>query len=74
MAAAWGLILVHLLERPHILTLPIMVLWFAALFAGEALLAAPNRAARLVAVKRWGLFGAASPAASLLTLNGFAGW
>ena len=110
-AAAWGLILAHLLARPHILTLPIMVLWFAvlvdarardrapplwlaalmalwanlqggymfglvfaALFAGEALLAAPNRAARLVVIKQWGTFGVVSLAASLLTPNGFAGW
>jgi len=110
-AAAWGLILAHLLARPHILTLPIMVLWFAALvdarardrapplwlaavmmlwanlqggymfglvfaalFAGEALLTAPNRAARLVVVKQWGTFGAVSLVASLLTPNGFAGW
>lgn len=110
-AAAWGLILAHLLARPHILTLPIMVLWFAALvdarerdrapplwlaalmalwanlqggymfglvfaalFAGEALLAAPNRVARLVVIKQWGTFGVVSLAASLLTPNGFAGW
>ncbi|MGH6973882.1 MAG: hypothetical protein ACRED6_04555 [Stellaceae bacterium] len=29
--AAWGVMLPHLLARPHILALPIMVLWFAAL-------------------------------------------
>jgi hypothetical protein len=89
-ATAWGLALSHLLARPHILTLPIMVLWFAALvearernrapplwlaalmtlwanlhggyalglafaavFAGEALIAAPSRAARIVALKQW---------------------
>ncbi len=30
-AAAWGIMLPHLLARPHILALPIMALWFAAL-------------------------------------------
>ncbi|MGH6977096.1 MAG: hypothetical protein ACREED_08735 [Stellaceae bacterium] len=109
-AAAWGMTLAHLLARPHILTFPIMVLWFAALvearerdrapplwlaalmtlwanlhggyvlglafaalFAGEALLSAPNRAARLVVVKQWGVFGALALAAALLTPNGLAG-
>ena len=108
--AAWGLILAHVLARPHILTLPIMVLWFAALvearerdrapplwvaalmtlwanlhggyvlglafaalFAGEALLAASNRAARITAIKQWSAFGALSLAAALLTPNGLAG-
>ncbi|MDE2228154.1 MAG: hypothetical protein KGL11_03825 [Alphaproteobacteria bacterium] len=108
-ATAWGLALPHLLARPHILTLPILVLWFAALvearerdrapplwlaavmalwanlhggyvlglafaalFAGEALLAARNRTARIAAVKRWGVFGAISLAAALLTPNGVA--
>ena len=108
--AAWGLVLAHVLARPHILTLPIMVLWFtalvearerdrapplwvaalmtpwanlhggyvlglafAALFAGEALLMAPNRAARIAVVKRWGAFGVLSLAAALLTPNGLVG-
>jgi hypothetical protein len=31
MATAWGMALPHLLARPHVLTLPIMVLWFASL-------------------------------------------
>jgi len=110
MATAWGLALSHLLARPHILTLPIMVLWFAALvearernrapplwlaalmtlwanlhggyalglafaavFAGEALIAAPGRAARILALKQWGAFGGVSLAAALLTPNGLAG-
>ncbi len=109
-AAAWGLTLPHLLARPHILALPVMVLWFAALvearahdrapplwlaalmclwanlhggfalglafaalLAGEALILARDRVARLGALKHWSLFGAASLAAALLTPNGFAG-
>lgn len=109
-ATAWGLALAHLLARPHILALPIMVLWFAALvearernrapplwlaalmilwanlhggyalglafaalFAAEAVLMAPNQAARVVAVKQWGAFGVLSLAAALVTPNGFAG-
>lgn len=109
-AAAWGVMLPHMLARPHIFALPIMVLWFvalvearernrapplwlaalmtlwanlhggyvlglvfAALFAGEALLAAPDRAARFSVVKQWGMFGALSLAAALLTPNGLAG-
>jgi hypothetical protein len=110
MATAWGLALPHLLARPHVLTLPIMVFWFAALiearsrdrtpplwlaglmalwanlhggyvlgmlfaalFAGEALLTAPSRAARLVALKQWSIFGALCAAACCLTPNGIEG-
>ncbi|MGH7013512.1 MAG: hypothetical protein ACREEL_05050 [Stellaceae bacterium] len=107
---AWGMMLPHLLARPHILALPILVAWFAALvearernrapplwlaalmtlwanlhggymlglafaalFAGEALLLAPNAASRLAALKQWSLFGAVALAAALLTPNGLAG-
>lgn len=109
-AAAWGVTLSHLLARPHILALPVMVLWFAALvaarerdrapplwlaalmclwanlhagfalglafaalFAAEALVLAPDRAARRAALKGWSLFGTVSLAAALLTPNGLAG-
>src|SRR5215469_1213591 len=108
--AAWGMMLPHLLARPHILALPIMVAWFAALvearehnrapplwlaalmtlwanlhggymlglafaalFAGEAMLLAPNAASRLAALKQWSLFGAVALVAALLTPNGIAG-
>jgi len=110
MATAWGMALSYLLARPHILTLPIMVLWFAALvearerdrapplwlatlmtlwanlhggyalglafaaiFAGEALILAPGRAARIRALRQWSAFGGVSLAAALLTPNGLAG-
>jgi hypothetical protein len=109
-AAAWGLVLSRLLARPHILAVPIMVLWFAALvearernrapplwiaalmclwanlhgsfalglvfaafFAGEAVILAPDRGARLGALKQWSLFIATSLLAALLTPNGLAG-
>lgn len=108
MATAWGMALPHLLARPHVLTLPILVLWFAALaearardrapplwlaglmvlwanlhggfalglafaalFAGEALLAARTHDQRLAVIKSWGAFGALSLAACLVTPNGF---
>ena len=46
---------------------------FAALFAAEAAILAPDRAARLAAFKHWSLFGAVSLLAALLTPNGLAG-
>lgn len=85
----WFAALVDARERdraPPLWLAAVMALWanlqggymfglvFAALFAGEALLAASDRAARLVVIKQWGTFGVVSLAASLLTPNGFAGW
>lgn len=80
-AAASGLILAHLLARPHILTLPIMVLWFAALVeARERNRVPPLWLAALMTV--WanlyggyvlGLaFAAKSPAATLM--DHLTGW
>ncbi|MGA2089507.1 MAG: hypothetical protein ABSG66_11385 [Stellaceae bacterium] len=51
----------------------VLGLLFAALFAGEALAAAPNRRARLDAVRQWAPFLALSCAACLLTPNGIGG-
>ncbi len=110
MATAWGMALPHLLARPHVLTLPVLVIWFAclaaarsqnrapplafaglmtlwanlhggyvlgllfaALFAGEALVTAPNQRARLDAIRQWAPFLALAFAASLLTPNGIGG-
>jgi hypothetical protein len=110
MATSWGLALPHLLARPHVLTLPVLVLWFAALasarsenrapplwlaglmtlwanlhggyvlglvfaalFAGEAVLAAPSRRARLAVLRQWAPFLALTLAASLITPNGIDG-
>jgi len=110
MATAWALVVPHLLARPHVLTLPILVFWFAslvearsknrapplwlaglmilwanlhggyvlglvfaALFAGEALVMAPDKNARLLAVRQWAPFGLAAILASLLTPNGLEG-
>jgi hypothetical protein len=98
------LVLPHLLARPHIFTLPILVWWAAtlinarseerppplwlvpvmslwanlhssyifglglvALLAGEALLSAEDRSARLGALRGWGLFVALSLAAAMIT-------
>jgi hypothetical protein len=41
-AAAWALALSHLLARPHILALPIMVVWFAALVEARERNRAPS--------------------------------
>jgi hypothetical protein len=40
--AAWGLCLPHLLARPHILTLPLLVLWLSLLVAARHEDAAPS--------------------------------
>jgi hypothetical protein len=100
----------HLLARPHMLTLPILVGWAAVLFAarsadrapslwlvplmtlwanlhssyvvglglaaflaGEAVLLAANRPARLRALRGWGLFAALALAAALVTPFGIDG-
>ena len=107
---AWGLALPHMLVRPHVLTLPILVAWvaalvsarseerapslwlvplmtlwanlhgsymlglvLAALLAGEAVLLAPDHGSRFRAMRGWGLFGALSVAAALITPFGFEG-
>jgi len=107
---AWAVALTHVLARPHILTLPILVLWvaglvaarsqerrpslwlaplmtlwanlhssymlglaLAGLLAGEAVLLAPEASARLRALRGWGLFGALSVAAALITPFGIHG-
>ncbi|HZL59707.1 MAG TPA: hypothetical protein VFC38_08395 [Stellaceae bacterium] len=104
MATSWAMALPHLLTRPHVLALPILIFWFAALaqarsnarapslwlaplmalwanlhggyvvglvfaglFAGEAVLLAPGRAARLVALRRWAPFVGLSILAALAT-------
>lgn len=36
MVTAWGMVIPHLLARPHILTLPILVLWIAKLVEARA--------------------------------------
>jgi len=109
-ALAAMLVIPHLLARPHILALPILVWWVAALvaarienrapslwlvplmtlwanlhssymlglglmalLAGEALLLAPDRQARLPALRGWGLFAALSVAAALVTPFGVDG-
>src|SRR5216683_2908384 len=103
-ALAAALVIPHVLARPHVLMLPILVWWaaalvaarsadrapslwlvplmtlwanlhssyifglgLAALLAGEAVLLAPDVRARLRAVRGWGLFGALSVAAALVT-------
>jgi hypothetical protein len=100
----------HVLARPHIFTLPILVAWvaalvaaraedrapslrltplmalwanlhggymfglaLAALLAGEAVLSAGNWPACLRAARLWGLFGAASVLAALITPFGIGG-
>jgi hypothetical protein len=107
---AWALSMTHVLARPHIFTLPILVLWvaalviarsenrspspwlallmilwtnlhssymlglvLAALLAGEAVLLAPDGAARVRELRGWGLFGALSVAAALITPFGIQG-
>jgi hypothetical protein len=107
---AWAVALTHVLARPHILTLPLLVLWVAALvmarsqerrpslwlvllmtlwanlhssymlglvlaglLAGEAVLLATDGSARLRAMRGWGLFGALSVAAALITPFGIHG-
>ena len=102
--AAWLLISRHLLTRPHILALPILVLWFAvlveardedrgpplwlvplmtlwanlhggymfglvfaAIFAGEALIAARTTSGRLRVIRQWGLFGILATASCMIT-------
>jgi hypothetical protein len=108
--AAWGMCFPHLLARPHVFALPLLVVWGAGLvaaraenrapspflalamvvwanlhggymlglalvvlFAGEALFDAPDRRAAIRAARDWGLFGALSLAAALVTPNGIAG-
>ncbi len=107
---AWGLALTHVLARPHIFTLPILVVWvaalvvarsedraptpwlallmllwanlhgsymfglvLAALLAGEAVLLAADWPSRLRAARGWGLFGALSVIAAMITPFGVAG-
>lgn len=85
---AWGASLIRARsgERaPSLALLPLMTLWanlhggyvlgllFAALFAGEALVTAPNQRARLDAIRQWAPFLALAFAASLLTPNGIGG-
>jgi hypothetical protein len=107
---AAALAMPHLLARPHIFMLPILVFWvaalvvardedgppslwllplmtlwanlhssymfglgLAALLAGEAMLLAPDRYARLRALRGWGLFGVLSVAAALITPYGIDG-
>src|SRR6266851_3894273 len=109
-ALAAALVIPHVLARPHVLMLPILVCWAAALvaarsqdrapslwlvplmtlwanlhssyifglglaamLAGEAVLLAPNGRARLRALRGWGLFGALSVAAALVTPFGIDG-
>jgi hypothetical protein len=109
-ALAWDFAQLHLLARPHMFTLPILVVWVAALvrarsaerapslwlipltalwanlhgsfmlgiglaglLAGEAVLMAPDRAARLRATRDWAIFGALSIIAALLTPIGVEG-
>jgi hypothetical protein len=109
-ALAWHLIEGHILARPHIFALPILVVWtaalvkareedrapplwlvplmvlwanlhgsfifglaLAALFAAEALIAAPDRRARSRAALGWLLFGALSALAALVTPFGIDG-
>jgi hypothetical protein len=106
----WALSMTHVLARPHIFILPILVLWvaalvtarnedrapspwlallitlwanlhssymlglvLAALLAGEAVLLAPDGRARLRAARSWGLFGALSVVAALITPFGVHG-
>lgn len=110
MATAWGVALPHLLARPHVLTLPVLVIWFAclaaarsenrapplysaglmtlwanlhggyvlgllfaALFAGEAVIAAQSPLRRREAFRQWAPFLALSFLACLLTPNGLEG-
>jgi hypothetical protein len=107
---AYFLTLPHILARPDIFALPILVLWvaalaaaraknrapsawlallmmlwanlhggyifglgLAALFAGEAILAAPDWQGRLNAARVWALFAAVSLAAALMTPFGIDG-
>jgi hypothetical protein len=42
MATAWGVALPHLLARPHVMTLPIVVIWFAALVVARSENRAPS--------------------------------
>jgi len=109
-ALAWHLISGHILARPHIFALPILVLWtaalvkardedrapplwlvplmvlwanlhgsfifglaLAALFAVEALIAAPDWRSRRRAARSWLLFGALSLLAALVTPFGIEG-
>lgn len=104
MISAAAMTVPHLLARPHIFTLPILVVWFGALvearerdrappywllplmtlwanlhggfmfglifvgiFAGEALILAKTNMARLIILKRWGLFGVLAVIASIIT-------
>ena len=72
-------------RAPSFHLLPLMVLWanlhasyllglgFAGLFAGEAVIAAPDKKARLREVRRWGLFCALAFAAALATPYGISG-
>lgn len=108
--AAWGLAFPHLLARPHVFSLLLLVPWIAALvaaraknrapspmlallmvpwanlhggylsglalaalFAGEATFEAPDWRAALRATRGWGLFGALSLAAALVTPHGLQG-
>ena len=107
---AYFLTLPHILARPDIFALPILVAWaaalsaarmkhrapsgwiallmmlwanlhggymfglgLAALFAGEALIAAADWRSRVAAVRAWALFGALSLAAALITPFGIEG-
>ena len=109
-ALAWHLLSGHILARPHIFALPILVLWtgalvkardedrspplwlvpfmalwanlhgsfifglaLAALFAAEALIAAPGWRTRRRAARGWLLFGALSLVAALATPFGIEG-
>jgi hypothetical protein len=109
-AMAVGLCFPHLLARPHVFSLPLMVVWvamlvaaaargrappllgcllmavwanlhsgyiiglvIAALFAGEALLDAPDRKSALRSARDWAIFGALAILASLATPNWTAG-
>jgi hypothetical protein len=109
-ALAWHLISGHILARPHIFALPILVVWaaalvkardddraprlwlvplmvlwanlhgsfifglaLAALFAAEAMIAAPDWRARRRAARGWLLFGALSLLAALVTPFGVEG-
>jgi hypothetical protein len=72
-------------RAPSLWLVPLMTLWanlhssyifglgLAALLAGEAVLLAPDARARLRAVRGWGLFGALSVAAALVTPFGIDG-
>ena len=108
--SAWGLCFPHLLARPHVFALPLLVVWvaaldearaaerapplplallltlwanlhgsymlalgLAALFAGEAVFEAATPRAALVALRRWGVFGALAAGAALVTPNGLPG-